>query len=223
MDPQQEAEHSARLVNGAGLRDKLWDPGQTLMVRFLEGDPILQQRVEEAAQEWTRYANIFLQFGDYPGAQIRITFSRPGSWSYIGKDALKFTDREEPTMNLGFINLQSTDQFLRQTVLHEFGHTLGLIHEQSNPNARISWHREAAYAMLMGPPNYWSKGQVDMNLFFTYDPGDLAIVKDFDPASIMVLPVSSQFTGGQHLLRPNSVLSEMDKETIGRLYPFDSE
>lgn len=42
-----------------------------------------------------------------------------GSWSYIGTDATRLP-LESFTMNLGFVD--------RTTVLHEFGHALGLIH-----------------------------------------------------------------------------------------------
>jgi len=35
-----------------------WMPGRTIRIEFLEGDPVVQQRVAQCAMEWTRYANI---------------------------------------------------------------------------------------------------------------------------------------------------------------------
>ncbi len=57
-----------------------------------------------------------------------------GSWSYIGTDATRLP-LESFTMNLGFID--------RTTVLHEFGHALGLIHEHQSPfKGGFEWDRD---------------------------------------------------------------------------------
>ena len=63
-------------------------------------------------------------FLSYPG----------GSWSYIGADAATIP-KESFTMNLGFVD--------RSTVLHEFGHSLGLIHEHQSPfKGGYEWNRD---------------------------------------------------------------------------------
>ena len=57
-----------------------------------------------------------------------------GSWSYLGTDATR-VPKESFTMNLGFVD--------RPTVLHEFGHSLGLIHEHQSPfPGGFEWNRE---------------------------------------------------------------------------------
>ena len=57
-----------------------------------------------------------------------------GSWSYLGTDAAR-VPKECFTMNLGFVD--------RPTVLHEFGHSLGLIHEHQSPfPGGFEWNRE---------------------------------------------------------------------------------
>ena len=57
-----------------------------------------------------------------------------GSWSYLGTDATR-VPKESFTMNLGFVD--------RSTVLHEFGHSLGLIHEHQSPfPGGFEWDRE---------------------------------------------------------------------------------
>jgi serralysin len=37
---------------------KKWKPGRTLRVKFLDGDPRVQQKVAAIAQQWSKYANI---------------------------------------------------------------------------------------------------------------------------------------------------------------------
>ncbi|MFN8464033.1 MAG: CHAT domain-containing protein [Caldilineaceae bacterium] len=223
IDPQQQAERYSKLKKGAGVKSKLWKPGRTLRVRFLDGDPVLWRRIEAAAQEWTRYANIYFQFGDDPSAEIRIAFdASTGNWSYVGSDALLIAS-PMPTMNLGGLNMTISDQALRGAVLSVFGHALGLINEQNNPNADIPWNKHAVYSLYMGPPNYWSRAQVDDNVFMKYDPKSLAVYKEFDPQSIMMSPVSDDLTIGHYEIGMSYDLSEMDKESIALLYPFDAE
>ncbi len=51
----------------------------------------------------------------------------------FGKEALR-AGKSEPTMNLGWVtNEASTSDKERGTILHEFGHALGLLHEHQSP------------------------------------------------------------------------------------------
>ena len=63
---------------------KLWDPGQTLRVRFLDGDRRCGKIVEDLARQWLEYANLKFEFGNYPDAVIRITFQPSGRLLVIG-------------------------------------------------------------------------------------------------------------------------------------------
>ena len=67
---------------------RYWRKKARLRVRFLDGDPSLHHRVEEAAMAWRSYAHVSFVFGDDPDAEIRITFGEPVLWSYVGTDAL---------------------------------------------------------------------------------------------------------------------------------------
>jgi hypothetical protein len=54
-------------------------------------------------------------------ANVRVAFQPDkGSWAYVGTDHLNFK-HPEPTVNFGWIDVP--------TIIHEFGHCLGLIHE----------------------------------------------------------------------------------------------
>ena len=63
-----------------------------MKVRFLEGDPVMHERIEAVAMEWLEYVNLWLDFGDYPDAEVRVAFRPSGSWSYTGMDCLAVKD-----------------------------------------------------------------------------------------------------------------------------------
>ncbi len=201
----------------AALTGKLWQPGRTLRVRFLEGDPAVQTRIEPFAQAWTQYANIKFVFGNDPNAEIRIAFGPSGSWSYIGTDALSIPPAQ-PTMNFGWLTPATPNDEYARVVIHEFGHALGCIHEHQNPSTDIPWNKEAVYDYYGGPPNNWSREQVDINLFTRYDAG-ITQFSAFDRDSIMLYPIPNEFTVGDFEVGWNSVLSATDKAYAATLYP----
>lgn len=206
-------------TRAAAMRSKIWEPtGRTLRVRFLDGEPTVQQKVIRFAQEWCAYANLQFDFGDHATAEIRISFQLPGSWSFIGTDALG-VPALEPTMNFGWLTPGTPNDEVRRVVLHEFGHALGLIHEHQNPAAAIPWNRAAVYDYYGGPPNNWTPAQVEVNLFQTYT-AELTQHSAFDPHSIMLYPIPAEFTEGGFCVGLNQTLSAFDREYIAAWYPF---
>lgn len=197
---------------------KQWQNGRTLRVRFLDGDPTAQDRVAALWPEWSEHANIRFQRSDDPDAEIRISFLQPGSWSYIGTDAL-MVPLHRPTMNFGWLTPTTPDAEYQRVVLHEFGHALGMIHEHQNPATTIPWNKEAVYAYYGGPPNYWSPQQVETNLFQTYDRTTTNF-SEFDRDSIMLYPIPQALTLGEYEVGWNMELSEVDKAFMRRQYPF---
>lgn len=197
---------AARLPTQYGL--KLWAVSTTLRVRLLKGTPQQHARAELAAQEWTRYANVRFRFGDEQDAEIRISFDPlSGAWSTVGTDALG-VPLSQPTMNLGIDTEASA--------LHEFGHALGLIHENSSPNARLPWDKQAVYRTMTNAPNFWDRRTVDTNLFeqltgIEYRP--------FDADSIMMYGFPASYFTDSKARGGGQVLSASDKQFIAKLYP----
>ena len=150
----------------AVLTGRRWRIGRTLRVRFLGGDPEVRRRLQPFAHQWSDFANIKFVFGDDPDAEIRVAFADDGSWSCIGTDALA-RPPIQATMNYGWLT-PGTDDTDTRVVIHEFGHALGCIHEHSSPAAGIPWDKEAVYRYYQGPPNNWSRADVDFNLFQRY-------------------------------------------------------
>lgn len=217
MDDHAGARQSAR------VRDKnrnLWVPGSVLRVRFLKGNSKLRTRVIRHARVWSTYANIEFTPSEDESAEIRIAFEKDGgSWSYVGTQCLGIHPTE-PTMNLGFIEPDSTIEDIESFVLHEFGHILGLLHEQGNPNGVIPWDKEKVYKYYMSAPNFWSKETVDRQIFETW-PGDhFPHVKPFDPLSVMAHPFPAELTGGEQIFNRNTAISSGDKEFVNSLYPY---
>jgi len=204
----------------AALTGKLWKPGRTLHVRFLDGDPVIQTRLQPFAHIWSQFADIKFTFGNDPDAEIRVSFAQPGSWSYIGTDALTIP-KDQPTMNYGWLTQATADDEYSRVVTHEFGHAIGCIHEHQNPSADIPWDKPKVYTYYKGPPNNWTQDQVDANLFQRYS-ADITQFSQFDTQSIMLYPVPKDFTIGGFEVGWNKVLSATDKQFIGTLYPLNT-
>lgn len=207
-------------IRGAAPSETRW-PSDThaLRVGFLNGSPVLQSRILEVMQEWSRYCRIhFIRVEAPRYAEIRIHCGGGnGSWSYIGTSCLAIQN-PSPTVNFGWMNDDSQEDDLRRVVLHETGHVLGLIHEHQNPAAGIPWNIEAVYAYYKKPPNSWNKETVDTNILETYDQNSTNY-SAFDPESIMLYPIPKELTTGGFEVGWNLELSAMDKQFIGKVYP----
>jgi hypothetical protein len=187
---------------------KLWAIGATLRVRFLGGSPAQHEAAERAARLWTEHANLGFEFEDVEDAEIRIGFDpNEGSWAYVGTDALGIS-KGDPTMNLGV--------FDEYSFLHEFGHVLGLIHENNSPHAELPWDKQEVYADLMGPPNNWSRATVDRNLL--YEATGIEY-RAFDPDSIMMYSFPAKWFTDREARGGKQELSQSDKEFVRKLYP----
>jgi serralysin len=191
-----------------------WQNGRTLRVRFLDGDSSVHQKVATYAKEWEKYANIKLQFGNDPNAEIRISFNQQGSWSYLGTDNLSIP-RNQPTMNYGWLRANTAENQY-YVVFHEFGHALGCIHEHQNPAGGIQWNKEAAYRYY--GQQGWSRQMVDQQVFQQYSTNQTQFTET-DATSIMMYPVPRQLTLNGFEAGVNTQLSATDKRFIAQMYP----
>ncbi len=204
---------------GLAARDRLWPVDTTLQIRFIGGSDRLQQRVFDAGKSWL-LDGVRLRMqpaNEGEVGDIRVSFDeRDGSWSYIGTGA-RDVRPNQATMNLGWVAEDTPEEDFCSVVIHEFGHALGLLHEHNHPLARINWNKPAVYADLGGPPNNWSKAQIDANVFAQFDESQV-IITDFDQASVMIYPILSSWTMDGQSFTPSWKLSPGDEETIQRLY-----
>lgn len=204
------------------VRGKTHKVGAVLKVKFLNGTDKQKMGVKTEAKEWENYANVKFNFISSGNADIRIAFKwkgDTGSWSYIGTDIFNIP-QNQPTMNFGWLKEDgSNKEDYRRVVKHEFCHALGAIHEHQNPSVSIPWDVPKVYKYYQGPPNYWTKEEVDNNIFEKYSITRTQY-SQFDKDSIMLYSIPNSLTIGDYEVGFNSVISETDKDYMGTIYPF---
>lgn len=205
----------------AMFADSIWQTGEIITISFLDGSESLQDRVQAVAQTWLTESGADLTFDfretSKKRTDIRISFKLSGSWSYLGKYCRLIEDIVAPTMNYEWLNDQSSDTEVKEVVLHEFGHALGLIHEHESPEHKIPWNKEVIIKDLSGPPNNWDLETINRNMFTAYNSTNV-FTTPFDAKSIMLYPIPSRWTINGYSTQNNTELSERDIELVRRLY-----
>jgi serralysin len=169
----------------AGITALMWEPGTTLKIKFLEGDPNVIKKVKEKFNLWLPHANtIKFEYVDDDSADVRITFKEnDGHWSWLGKE-IKDNPNKEPTMNFGWDhNSEIPDDDIERVAVHEMGHTLGFIHEQSQPKAKIDWDEEKVYEFYKQNQG-WDEETIFHNVLERYGE-QITQYTEYDPISIM--------------------------------------
>ncbi len=207
------APSSGRSKRALGQFSKFWAPGRTLTIGFFNDTPREHQvAIEKVSRQWLCWANLKFDFVDSPFADIRIYTGGEDNYSQVGTDAL-LASPMDATMALG---IKPDDPLFGRTVLHEFGHVLGLLHEHQHPKADIPWDVPKLYAYFA------AKGidqqTVDINLL---DKIDKALAKGtaYDRTSIMHYSVLQEQTVGDWEVGINHTLSRRDRKFVRRIYP----
>lgn len=211
-------------------------------IHFDFGDP------SQGFREWSTADSAY--HGD-----IRIAFDgglEGGYWSMVGRDSINTALRRPnmASMNFDGFNLGLPWNW-QAVVLHEFGHALGFEHEHQNPASTCEqeyrWDDDPGYiptrdsrnqlirdpqgrnpgiyTVLGGPPNSWSRAQVDFNMRRFANTADLAFTS-FDGDSIMKYHFDSQLflnvsvSTSSGCFSPSTfVLSAQDRQAAARRYP----
>lgn len=244
-------ERDLHKLRAAFQRSKLWTPGTTITVGFLGGEEWQRAWTAKIVSDTIgQFPGLTFTFDLNPAhgasAMIRIAFDpAEGCYSRIGTDALQNWGGLNNSMNLGWMDAPLNHTFSYggrsyttstsfdqggypgqgTTIVHEFGHALGMIHEHQTPFGNpLVWNEPAVYSAFSGPPNNWTNLDIQSNILSVYS-GVGMNGSNFDPLSIM----KYSFPSGL-LLRPtpevaaeverfNLTLSACDKYWLAVNYP----
>lgn len=194
-----------------------WQTGQTIKIKFLDGDAVAQEKVKRIADEWTNYANLkfeYVSINEYADIRIGFNVGDYGAWSVLGMRST-YGNINEQSMRLGPLTAKD-ESSVRRTVLHEFGHALGLIHENASPVSKINWNLPKVYKYY-SDLNGWSKEEVDQYVIKSPESTNYS---EYDPLSIMHYYVDPSLTTDGVRVNEMTELSDIDKKYINEWYPF---
>jgi serralysin len=200
-----------------GLADNyyLWEPGQIIYIKFINGSISLQNKIELIAKQWETYSNITFSFITIGNSNVRINLDSKGGHNSLIGTLANSVSQSNKTMN--FDTTDFNDESINRIVLHEFGHVLGLLHEHFSPLSGISWNKQVVYEEL-SKTNGWDTTTVNENIFkqyaLSYTNGTL-----YDSKSIMHYPIMPNWTTDNYSVKWNNSLSSGDKLLVSALYP----
>jgi hypothetical protein len=206
--------------NEAPLADNgfLWYPGSTISINIMNGSKTLKEQMMSIAAEWEKYANIHFRFVDAGDSHVRIIFDGKGfHWAAIGVQSNMFP-QAEATIEIDSSFFKS-EELRRATVLHMFGHILGLRHENAVPKKERELNLNAIKQTFS-----YSTIQPEALLYEYVEPYSVSASNSLiaDNKSIMHIPLPKSWTANKP--SPiNLTLSTRDKTVIGHLYPFENK
>lgn len=213
---------------GGIITSKKWPKKSIILIKFLNGDIYQQEKVKEFAKVWLQFVDLKFQFvNSNEFASVKISFKWKNdqqiedlsTWSNIGTDC-KLIPQDLPSMNFGWFDANTTDAEYSTAVTHAFGHVLGLIDEQQQPNANvIQWNKPVVYQYFANLATPWTQAQVDANIIEKYNSTQTNF-SEYDQKSIMHYPIPTSWTLNGNSVSPNTQLSFFDKYFIQLMYPL---
>jgi serralysin len=198
------------------LKSTRWDNGKVLKIAFLDGDESRRGEFRGAVNEWLKYVNLSVSYSSAEQSDIRVSFVGAANYGYVGPKAADAA-KSEPTLVLGALSTDADDR--RAVILHEFGHTLGFMHEFQtiNGNKFLNW--AAIYEELAKPPSSWDKHTIDFNMRVPCVIDPIYSNKPFDPNSVMMFKFPSNWLSPPTRIELHGELSEGDIELARLAYP----
>lgn len=120
-------------------------------------------------------------------------------------------------MSLTGIDLNTSDADFRSVVLHQFGHSLGFVHEHQVPDAGIPWDTGRVYKYYSDTYD-WDSTMTYNNVLFRYQFSETNGSK-FDKNSIMIYAIPKGLCKDRsYFLDWTYDLSDVDKRIVAGKY-----
>jgi hypothetical protein len=179
------------------------------MERRVRAAPSYQDAVKMIVTELVQPAvpKLNLQFVD-SGGIARVRFMKYGGSSSLIGTACKNVPEDEHTITFGWMDVG--------TIVHEFSHLLGMLHEHQNPSGGIQWNTEAVYEWAAST-QHWDKETTDINILDSY-PTNQITGSTFDPLSVMLYFFPPQLTLNNLQVGQNLRYSETDLKYLAKVY-----
>jgi len=238
INSAEKSEQINKMRNFGYIMARLkWSQSRPVKICFIDpavsnetSSPKTIERIITLAMKWVQpsYANLTLDFGP-PSARrrcssadngdIRIGFDPKSpygpNWSVVGNDSSIPPDK--PTANFYFEPDSGLAYYFPYTILHEFGHALGLIHEHQGGNCEGEFDFTLLYQYYG-----WTKEQIDANFRHLTNPGIVQLTP-YCKGSIMNYVVDKAYyyqkTASVCYTPPISQLAECDQKTASVAYP----
>lgn len=227
-------------TSSIGASKYYWTNGSTITVKFLNnnGSEFIKQKIEEYAHMWEKYANIKFKFvSSNEPAQIRIKIDnkRMSYTAGLGTQLIdpnmrnpenkSNTDQTSHNMCYGWFTDATLETEFSRTVIHEFGHLLGLQHEQQHRDAKINQSKYFQY-LVDNSGGTWDLQMAKSQAAFFTTQEDAYYEHQYttyDPLSIMHYYVPANCTDNNVAVGGSNKLSAGDIAFIGTAYPFPKD
>jgi hypothetical protein len=228
-DAQQNLNKSEVVKSHAWAhKNDLWKPGQTIRIKFKNVSSYHQQQIMRVSRIWTKYANLKFEFYENKTGLTKMHFRLVVKYSSdIGSGGSATLGRQAFfTQGIMTLGADRNGWVPDNTILHEFGHLLGLKHEHQNPNQDygldLEWLEKNCSAYIGITPN---KRCIRNITPFNIDRNDPNYyISEYDHSSIMSyvfdLPSEAYVTGVRpEVLDYDRGLSLNDRINIAKIYP----
>lgn len=208
LTPQHIAASTSRYWGSKGVR---------LTVGFLEPTPVdLRNMILSHANAWDEFCNARFVYSQVD-PDVRITRTGQGYWSYLGTD-IKHIPKGQATMCLQGFTMSVPERERRRVIRHEFGHTLGFVHEHQRREIIARLDEAKVIAKFLREQG-WPPSMTRQQVLTPIEEGALLGTPHPDQTSIMAYSMGGDVTKDGLPIIGGLDFSDSDKEFAAKLYP----